>query len=409
MKNKLISFTAYLIIADVFFQILIVEAQLMLSGQLLITNRMILAVILFLIALNFLLLPVNKNLRKFKSIITVLLLETAVLLPVISLINTGSLQNWFYIASRDRLFLVFTLFFIVFREQLDFRKILAAIFLIAVINCIICVIQYQFNSVLYTYFYYPDGEGIFNGLNFIPSPNHQFRSVGTLSSGYECGTLLNFALVYALYQLEKQKRTVWKAVYFGVILLLLFGIYTTFTRNIYLMTIYLVGMYVFLRLPFPKKFKSVVCKFLPIAFFSLFCIGFAISSDIQIGATPMGILSTLSLSMRMDEWAEAFRTFTADPTRLVIGFAQSQNTGIINDNIYINTVYSSGLIGLALYGYYWLTLTHRLYRTADHHKLFLCFFVYTSSIFAVGIGNILSSGYALLAFSIPHAMLMKEA
>ncbi|MBR3152415.1 MAG: hypothetical protein IKF52_02225 [Clostridia bacterium] len=407
MKNKLINITIFLIIIDIFFYVPLIQLEFAVFNKVIITNLMIkIIILLFIVVIGI----GNKKIiikEKLEKKIYLILLELFLILPILSFCNNSNfIIDFFNILGQNYFYFIFAYFFIVNRDKIDFDKIIKIVFFIGVLNAIICFFQYKNDSILYPYLYYSDGTTIFNSIIFY-SGTHTSRSVGMCTSGYECGIVLSFSIVYCMFQIFNKEKKI-KAPWVLAIVVLGFAIYTTKTRNIYLLILYILLFLLIYRIIFLKKIRNIIAKKMPIFLVIIFILIFMLHSSAIASYKGKELFSLYTLMVRFDEWRGALKDFSNYPINTFFGFAKSQVNGIITDNVYIDTTYTLGIVGLFIIVNYYITLSTGLYRYIEKNKYILFQYAFTSSIFIIGSVNLISLPFGLLAVAIPSALYLKE-
>lgn len=283
--------------------------------------------------------------------------------------------------------------FIIWTLTLDGKKInigtiLKLLTAYSVINGVMCILQYINQSVLLGD-YYIDGESIYKSVFYFGSFQ---RSCGFFTSGLDVGILLCFGLMNLLVSLRRCKRIRTKLLWLLLVGILIFSIYTTRTRNVYLLCAILLFFIVVGYIP--KIGKSTVYR-VSIVFSIIITILFVWIISVYLGDDDNvnSINSTVSLNIRMQSWIEWLNDF-ADKNIIVwlFGDCTSQSRDVVVDNIYLEYLGSFGLIGLLLFIVFICRIISKLIYNLNSNRVAIAF---ACSSFSFGILNLPATFYMI--------------
>lgn len=408
MRNKITVALSNIIIFVVFFNILIVEFQMSLFNTIIVSNSFLKIALIILVMLYLLYthrLKIKRHGIQFRLFLIILLL--VLYLPLCVLLNEGSFDDIVTILGQNYFFYFLSLFYILASDDINSNDLAKKLFYIGLINALMCIAQYRMDSLLFPFEKYPDGTAIFNS-TFFNNAGHTIRSVGFCSSGFDCGILLVFSVMYNLMHFRESKCLMSKIKQILLFVILAYAIYTTKTRNVYLLCMY---CFAFLLIYFCLKRKSIqnlFSKSFPIILIIAFCVIITSGFLLNGSQNATNLLSVNTILIRMNNWLLSFKDFSMHPLNFIFGFGISQVTNVVTDNIYIDTIYTFGCVGLFIFSTFWINCAHEIYKLRERNSFNIYLYTITSSIFVIGVGNLLSQIYGFIAIILPLIVISKN-
>ena len=219
------------------------------------------------------------------------------------------------------------------------------------------------------------------------------RCPGLCISGLEAGLLLVFGILLVAIYPKMAKRT--KAI---LTVLFLVAIWFTGTRNIYVQIAFVLGMSILMK----AKRISVKNKYVIGTIMTFFAMGLYLYlfSSMGTGVGTKNIMTdTLSVMLRAENWSNVINRIQEGGILSVVfgqGIWQSAGFSLIIDNMYLELIVLSGIVGCILYIIYWLRITRVL--ILDGSTIGCLFASFVLSMFVYGIANV--SGNAFITLSI---------
>lgn len=398
----------FFIIFNTFFNNLFVEFQLIVFKNIFISNLIFKLFILVLIFINVFVskkINIKKNSIEAKLLcITFLIL---IILPFIILINNGNIKSYSNIIGQSYYIYLLSFFFLFSYKYINIKRLITQIKYIGLLNAFMCIAQYVTDSLIFLYTEYPDGTPIFNS-TFFNNNGHTVRSVGLCSSGFDCGVILIFTLLLTINNFKKTKRFSQKIIFSIEVLILAFSIYTTKSRNIYLFAAYCISFLILYSIIKYKNVKNLFSKAVPILIIFVFIIIYFSGSLLDGSQNATHLFSVNTILIRFTEWEDAIKYFNSHPISSIFGFGLSQTVGIVTDNIFLDVIYTFGFIGLFIFSFFWIQLTKEMYKLIELDNVYKYLYVYVSSIFIVGVGNLISQSFGFLCILLPVLLICSK-
>ena len=223
-------------------------------------------------------------------------------------------------------------------KSIKLGKIFKILYLYGIINAVFCICQFALKSTILPD-YILNGESVYQANTYYGT---FVRSSGFFFSGLDVGILLVFTLSYLI--VLDCGLLIKKILVSG---LLIFAIYTTKTRNVYLLLLYL-NLYFFIfhtnKIQTNNKIKFFMIITTIISIIVVFFASFA-----GEGKLINNIFSGNSSVIRLLSWGKWVEKFMAqNPIIILFGNCSSQRLGLTTDNMYMDYLSSFGLIGLIL-------------------------------------------------------------
>lgn len=290
-------------------------------------------------------------------------------------------------SSSDYIVIITFLLFVLFKANQHDNKFTIIIFIFGIIVVIGGIEQYLIGT---QNFIVTTTDKSVNSYGFYG----QDRLFSYFSSGLNFGVFLSFLFVSVLTYM-KPLLSIKNFLLIPFILLILFLIYNTFTRNVYAM----IMMSLFSLFLFSTGFKRII-RYLPYIY------GIAIvvflsytASNLSASVSGSHIDSAESTFMRFLNWGHALNLFMqGDTMSQLFGLGLIQNTSLSPDlcidNTFLGILLQHGLMGLILFLFLWhqiwTYLLDRYYASRD--RLSLIVTVVFSTFFAI---NMLNTIYVL--------------
>lgn len=282
------------------------------------------------------------------------------------------------------------------QRTIDAVKLTKLMLLIAVIHAGLIFYQHFSNNILWPYSV--DEEG--NKLFFISSGYYNLgkymdRCPGLCISGLEAGLFLVFGiLLVAIYpKMSKRKKAI-------LTVLFLIAIWFTGTRNIYVQIAFVFGMSVLLK----TKKISVKNKYVIGIIMTFLATGLYLYlfSSMGTGVSTKNIMTdTLSIIFRTKGWTGVINRIKEGGILSIVfgqGVWQSAGFSLLIDNMYLELIVLSGVVGCVLYIVYWLRVTRVL--IFDGSTTGYLFASFVLSMFVYGMGNVAGNAFITLSIVI---------
>lgn len=268
-------------------------------------------------------------------------------------------------------------------KSIKIRKIFKILYLFGVINAVFCIIQFFSKSVLL-----PDltinGESVYESITYF---GIFVRACGFFFSGLDVGIIMTFSLLYLLIIDDSFKI---KKIFLSV--LLLFAIYTTKTRNIYLLLIYLLLYFIIFHSNRIKNINKL--KFFMVITSTISTLVVISASFGKDGLIMNNIFSSNSSIVRLLNWKNWFNTFVyQNPLYIMFGNCSSQKLGMTTDNMYMEYLSSFGILGLFLIVQLFIKIMKRLSTMSSKNAYIMTAFV--ACLFPFGVINLPSTFFMI--------------
>lgn len=409
LKKYLSRVILFLIFLITFLNVPMLEIQLLIFGSVPISNFLLKGIVLSLI-ISFSILFQNdyQKSNTSHSLMLFLCLFLLLILPLIVLFNTGSINNYLTILGQNYIFYFFALFFSFSNPYINFKKILHFVIFVGLLNSLICFLQYSLDSILYPFDTYPDGTPIFNSIYFYDS-NHTIRAFGICTSGFDCGVLLCFTLIYFLNKINFRISFLKNVLYCLLVILIGYSLYATKTRNAYLLLAFCLAFWILFKIIKSWKMCRLFMSAFPVMVFIAFISFFVNSSIVLMNQNSAGVFNVSTILIRFEEWNFAFYNFKMNYPAFIFGFGQSQTTTtiLLNDNIYIDFIYTFGLLGLTLFLVILIFENRILFSLIKNKSVSLLLYLFSTSVFIVGLGNLTPLIYGFLSVCMPILYISK--
>lgn len=328
-----------------------------------------------------LLMVLNKGkLKKLKSNLAPLIVSFMLLLSCIYNLlfnsNVDSFNIIFYLMSWVFPYLVVFLVMQFDYDSMTCDRFFKFLLVICIIHALLILLQHFTNDLIWPYSNYDDGTRIFyTGDNYYQSGSYMARCPGITISGLDAGILLLFGIIISnTMNLERNTR-------FIINCLFLVSIYFTGTRNIYVVSAYIVGIVLIIK--FVKNIKYR--RFMMIATTIVACILYLyLVTGMTVFTSTNNILSdNMSIMYRLQLWEKANILITDLPlgSKLFGVLLWQQASGPTIDNFYLETIYCAGIISLIFIIWFIIKLSSRCLRldslmSIASSAFILSFFVY---------------------------------
>ena len=257
---------------------------------------------------------------------------------------------------------------------------------VAWINIVMMLLQYFTGSIIWPYQSDQNGSQFFWSLNTYGLVSSSQRFPGIMTSGMASGFL---SIVLFCILLSDRYRENIKKIFCPntlKICVCAFSIVITLTRNAYVGFIYIL-VYVFTM---NKIGKAKDRNFIGIIITSISIVIYFITLIIASSTkTSKGILNFTSSAIRISKWSDLIKQFNSLSLHEILGGAMrwqaSSQRSIFSDNVYIEELFSIGIIGLFLYiGLIFLIQKNILYKNSI---AFCPFAAMSTLILIIGVAN----------------------
>jgi hypothetical protein len=290
-------------------------------------------------------------------------------------------------SSSDYIIMITFLIFVLFKANQYDNKFTIIVFTLGIIVVIGGIEQYLIGTQK---FIVTTTNKDINSYNFYG----QDRLFSYFSSGLNFGVFLSFLLVSVLTYM-KPLLSIKNFLLIPFILLILFLIYNTFTRNVYVMVI----MSLFSLSLFSMGLKRII-RYLPYIYgIAIVVLLSKIASNLSASVSGSNIDSAQSTFMRFLNWGHVLTLYMrGDTMSQLFGLGLIQNSNLnpdlVIDNTFLGILLQHGLIGLILFLFLWhqiwIYLLDRYYTSIDRLSLIVA--VMFSTFFAI---NMLNTIYVL--------------
>lgn len=283
------------------------------------------------------------------------------------------------------------------QKPVEIQRLKSFMICITTIHSILIISQHFLNDVIWPYSI--DGEG--NQIFYISSEyyntgKYMVRCPGLCISGLEAGVLLIFGIILVISISEMKK-------YLRICLLTLFviAVFFTGTRNIYLQLIFIVVITIIAKLPkLSEKNRTRLNIF--VTFTSMLVYSFMfnnISVNISGGAATKNILTdTLSAGIRIQNWINVLKKISEGGiVRIMLGQSVWQSAGftLLIDNMYLELIVLSGVIGCVVYLFFLISVSRYMVKL-DNSIVGYIFSAFILSSLVYGVANVLGNSFFTL-------------
>lgn len=351
--------------------------QVKLLGSLKIDYFLFRLILLFLELFYLLLLINNEKVKTNSQNIILPLLVSSVFSVFFGMLEFNSIFVPLGIFTNNILFI-----FIIFTLEFDSVKInltpfINLIYCYGIINAILCTIQYISGDLVISQAYLEGNDTYKSVFHY----GEMVRSCGLFTSALDVGVLMVFCFLYTLY-LWKNSSIVKKIMLFMLSLLFAFGIYSTRTRNIYLLFSFALLYFMLMKLLTNKRIMNYVYILITV----IIAI-FIILKGENFGNSSEVVSSSTSLGIRIAEWKIWLNSFlNRNIFEILFGNCSGQATGIVTDNIYMEYLSSFGIVGLIYFMRLFKYILKRV-NSCLSYKAYV-FSAFVASVFAFGIFNL---------------------
>lgn len=165
-------------------------------------------------------------------------------------------------------------------------------------------------------------------------------------------------------------------------LLFTFGIYSTRTRNIYLLFSFALLYFMLMKLLTNKRIINYVYILI-----TVIIVIFIILKGENFGNSSEVVSSSTSLGVRIAEWKIWLNSFlNRNIFEILFGNCSGQATGIVTDNVYMEYLSSFGIVGLIYFMRLFKYILKRV-NSCLSYKAYI-FSAFVASVFAFGIFNL---------------------
>lgn len=221
--------------------------------------------------------------------------------------------------------------------------------LILWINIIVIFLQKLTNSILWPYQYDQTGKNIFWAVNTYGLVSENLRVTGISTSGLSGGMLCVILFVFLLSDKIKHK---YKLLSINSLLMLvcIIACYWTFTRNIYILLVYVVIYTIVIYRTINRKnaaLYGIIMMFITVILY------FIVLNMVWGNDSNVGLLNNASSRIRMENWNNIILQIKSSRLHeLVIGsmhWQASSQRAVFTDSLYFELMLSIGIVGILLY------------------------------------------------------------
>lgn len=279
-------------------------------------------------------------------------------------------------------------------DQMEFKieYLMKVLMTIIIIHAVMIVIQRATASIIWPFSYDESGKQFFYiSENYYNTQEKMVRCPGICASGLDAGLLLIFGC--AMLKVIEFKEKIWRTV---LVILFAAALWFTGTRNIYLTLIYIL-IYSFICTHTAGRWKVVLCNS-----FMIISTVFYTGLLNKIGHSYLRLTKniwtdTFSALIRITNWENVWEVITSGNVfQILFGQLKWQaNISFTNiDNVYLEVLLATGVVGLIAFCLYFLYLNNYLLRNSDNRISLLVAFV--SAIFIYGVANVYENFYMAL-------------
>lgn len=274
---------------------------------------------------------------------------------------------------------IFPILIVIIINQYDYDILpfLKIMLILVIIHASIIILQRLTNSIIWPFMTYDDGTLIFGIDAYFNVGNKMGRCPGMCPNGLEAGILSIFGIVLTVILPDIKIF-----VKITICALLVFSIYFTGTRNVFVMMLFIIIVIILMRLEISEKIKIRLLILLTI--FSCIIYMFSVLKMTNFETTRNVFTDTTSIGIRIGKWMKTINKIsTGGILQFLFGVMQWQNAGNceVIDNMYLELVYCSGIFSLFTYIKYIFDIAMADIRDNKFEAFVcagftLCYFVY---------------------------------
>lgn len=289
------------------------------------------------------------------------------------------------------LLLVFTI--ILSKRQIKYKFLINGFKIFAFCNAILTIVQFVTNDLIWLYTVDNLGNELF--WSIYSTDFSRLRPPGCMNSALTSGyiSVIWFGLIlYNIYHRKKKiKKQSWisASVAYVSIIIAFAAILVTQTRNVYF-TLAFIILYFFIANIAKKNSRIIMPSFTVLAvilYFVLFLYVLPALEDVN------GVFSTASSLIRLRNWLNLWEKVERENVmQILFGTMEWQSvapTSVFSDNLFMDTFFSMGAIGIIIY----LIINVKLQRWLLSDKPCYAIAALAASILFVGVANVPSSCY----------------
>ncbi len=392
LNETLIKTLLYIHIVMWVLYIPITQLQLLLFGQRIITLSHLaifeLATIILLLICNLFQLKGDELVKK-----TILMITGLFILWILNFVIVPNVLDYWKIYYLIYWIMPYVVLTFALQKPIDMYGMKCFFLVIILLHSVMIFFQHNMNDVIWLFSIDDEGNQLFYiSEGYYNTGRYMERCPGICTSGLEAGLLLIFGilLVISLHNLKKIIKTL-------LIILFVIAIYFTGTRNIYIQLIFVFVMTIIAKLP--KLSRKNKIKLSVIATVIAMIIYLYMFNFIGDGvSTKKVITDTLSAGLRVKNWNKVLSQISeAGFVRAIFGQGVWQSAGykLLIDNMYLELIVSSGLVGSVIYIIYIFILSKNSikYDNTDIGYMFSSFIL---SSLVYGVANVLGNFFVTL-------------
>ncbi|WP_040213571.1 hypothetical protein [Clostridium polynesiense] len=421
LSEKLMVIIVYISLIYITFITPMMQLQMALFNNILVRGmhfQILLAVISIIYVVCYMIEGNKPRLTKFT--ISALLLGLYIIIDgIVIKFRLGYSYEYILFVYNNIFYLFMAFVVLIFPKKLSQKK-LKNIFLtfgiIICVNVVLGLIQHIFNSPFYIYSEDVNGNSLFQSETF--NLGGKVRAMGTTASGLKLGLLLIPAAAYSAYKLLydfnalKKSKKVLHAI---SVIIIGITIFFTYTRNIYFILFYTLAFLLIYRLTAGKWRKLHIYLF-PLIVPILYITAVLVLSFITSKNPTTSLFSAQSFLTRIIFWQDYMKDFFSwNLIDKLFGRFSIQIQGeraikynvpeLVVDNMYINFLGFIGIVGVIVFIIFIWRLYLKIIKSAESNTLLLIFAIYLSSIFTMGILNVLEDIFLFIVIFISCVLL----
>lgn len=274
---------------------------------------------------------------------------------------------------------IFPILILIIINQYDYDILffIKIMLVLVIVHAIIIIFQRLTNSIIWPFKMYDDGTSIFGIDTYYNVGNHMGRCPGMCQNGLDAGIFSIFGIVLTV--ILPDIKSFFK---FVICVLLIFSIYFTGTRNVFVMMSFIIAVIILMRLEFSRKNKIRLLVLL--TFLTCIIYLFFVLKMTNFETTGNVFTDTTSIGIRIGKWIKMINKITAGGIlNFLFGVMQWQNAGNceVIDNMYLELVWCSGIFSLFAYIKYIINIAMTNIRDNKFEEFVcagftLCYFVY---------------------------------
>lgn len=276
--------------------------------------------------------------------------------------------------------------------KLNIDKLNWCLLTIVIIHTIIIFIQRFTNSIFWPFISDEYGNQLFYiSEGYYNTADKMLRCPGLSISGLDAGLLLIFGCVLLYFMRFKNKL-----VKYILYILFIVAIWFTGTRNIFIMIAYMIVYVIILKIT-RKKLRIIFCNIYMILSSIIYTCTFFIIGRNYSDSTRNILTDTLSAKIRLDNWSNVVNLIKEGNIiqQLLGQFKwQSNMENVVIDNIFLELILFSGILGLTIFFIYIVFVQIQLIKLENERIDLLIAFV--SALMIFGVANVLGNMYISL-------------